>query len=804
MSNFRLEPKQLARKCEPQQLGFNDTSEIQTNHTIHGQPRGVRAIEFGVEIDSPGYNIYVLGPTGSDRVTDVCQFTTEFAKGLRTSDEWCYVHNFKQPHRPRALRLSPGTGHIFKNDIQTVIDSFKTHIPSVFETEVYLQARNQITNALDDRRQIRLSEIQRLAMEKSFVIQSTPQGFTIVPIVDDKPVMPEDMESLPDELRKVITKNRRIIEQAIENALLETRALQHEASESINTLRRQFVEAMIDDYLNPIIKKYDLWGGVIQYLMDLREDILSSLDMFENGDEEEQPDPSNPMAQVKIDRFQRYKVNLLVEHKPNSGAPVIYLDLPSYQNLIGRIEHEVRFGVMTTDYMQIKAGGLHRANGGFIIMRAKDILVKPFAWEALKRALNTRQVVIGDADFNSMTVMTAQTLEPEPIPLNIKVILVGSQQLYYDLYEIEEDFRDLFRVKADFGDAMLRNKDGENHYASFIANRCNEENMLHFDAQAVARVIEYGSWLISDQRRLSTDFGQIAPLIREAAFYARRKKHPLVNREDVQEAINERTYRNNEIEELSQERIADGTIFIDLDGNVIGQVNGLVVISVGDHTFGLPSRITARVYMGRDNVVQIDRESEMTGPIHDKGVLTLLGYLGGRYAEDYPLTLSASIAFEQNYGGVEGDSASSTELYALLSALSRFPIRQDIAVTGSVNQHGYIQPIGGVTQKVTGFYNTCKVHGLSGTQGVIIPYANIPELMLNDEIIQAVADGQFHVYAIKTVDEGMELLTGKPASEIHETVDKRLRELAENLAHFEDTDKDEEESSEEESAEKSE
>lgn len=794
MEKFRLVPNKLSRKCVPAQLGFKDTSELKPSSTIHGQPRGVRAIEFGVEIDSPGYNIYVLGPTGSDRVADVCQFALEYSKRLRTPDDWCYVFNFKQPHRPRALRLAAGMGQQLKNDMQALMDTLRIQIPAVFESDVYLQARNQITNVLDDRRQIRLGEIQRLAAEKSFVIQSTPQGFTIVPVIDEKPVMPEDMDSLPEEARQTITKSRRLIEQAIENALLETRALQHEATESIEALRRQFVETIIDENLNPIIKKYDLWGAAIQYFHDLREDILSSLDIFENGDEEEQPDPSNPMAQVKIDRFQRYKVNVLVEHKPNSGASVIYLDLPSYQNLIGRIDHEVRFGLMTTDFTQIKAGGLHRANGGFLILRAKDILVKPFAWEALKRALNTRQVVIGDADFSSMTVMTTQTLEPEPIPLQVKVILVGSQPLYYDLYEIEEDFRDLFRVKADFGDAMLRNQEGEAHYASFIANRCNEEGLPHFSAEAVARVIEYGSWLISDQRRLSTDFGQIAPLIREAAFYARRKKHPLVTREDVQDAINERTYRNNEIEELSQERIADGTIFIDLEGEVIGQVNGLVVISVGDHTFGLPSRITARVYMGRDNVVQIDRESEMTGPIHDKGVLTLLGYLGGRYAEDYPLTLSASIAFEQNYGGVEGDSASSTELYSLLSALSRYPIRQDIAVTGSVNQHGYIQPIGSVTQKVEGFFNTCKSRGLNGTQGVIIPHANIPELMLSDEIIEAVTAGKFHVYAIKTVDEGMELLTGKTPQEINESVDKRLRELAENLAHFEDSNPEEEKS----------
>jgi lon-related putative ATP-dependent protease len=421
-----------------------------------------------------------------------------------------------------------------------------------------------------------------------------------------------------------------------------------------------------------------------------------------------------------------------------------------------------------------------------MILRVRDILQHPFAWEALKRALNSRQVVIEDPDSRGMTVMATQQLEPEPIPIKVKVVLVGSPDLYYLLHGVEESFPDLFRVKADFVDAMDRTPENETHYAEFIATRCRSEGLRHFNAQAVARVIDYGSWLISDQEKLSTQFGQIAPLIYESAFFAKRNQHELVMADDVEQAIAARTYRNNQIEELSLERITRGMIFIDVTGEVVGQVNGLVVITMGDHIFGLPSRLTARVFMGRKDVVQIDRESNLTGPIHDKGVLILQGYLGGRYAQDYPLTLTASLTFEQNYGGVEGDSASSAELYALLSALSNFPIRQDFAVTGSVNQRGQIQPIGGATQKIEGFFNVCNTRGLTGTQGVLIPKSNVHNLMLNDDVVNAVEDGKFHIYAVETVDEGIALLTGKSADAVHQAVDARLRFLAETLAEFEE------------------
>ncbi|MBZ0277551.1 MAG: AAA family ATPase, partial [Anaerolineae bacterium] len=610
----------------------------------------------------------------------------------------------------------------------------------------------------------------------------------MTPVVDGKPIEPKAFESLPEDQIALINTNRRELESAIEEAFRETRVLQANAQTALTTLRRDMAAQVIDLHLLPLRDQYQANPAILDYFQAVREDILNALDDFQQEAEDEQPSQEDEQGEGASPEMtdHKYEVNLLVENQPGSGAPVIILDLPTYQNLIGRIEYEVRFGMLSTDFMQIKSGALHRANGGFLIIRALDILRQPFAWEALKRALNAGQVVIEDPDTRGASVSALHQLEPEPIPIRLKVVLVGSPDLYYALYNLEESFPDLFRVKADFVDVMPRTADSEQHYADFIATRCHEETLPHFTVEAVGRMVDYGSWLASDQEKLSAQFGQIAPLIYESVFFARRNGHETVTAEDVEQAIAAHIYRHNEPEEISQERITRGTIYIDTTGSVVGQVNGLVVMNLGDYTFGLPSRLTARVYMGQKDVVQIDRESKMTGPIHDKGVLILQGYLGGRYAQDYPLSLTASLTFEQNYGGVEGDSASSTELYALLSALSGFPIRQDIAVTGSINQLGRIQPIGGATQKVEGFFQVCRERGLTGTQGVIVPRSNVHHLMLNREVIQAVRDGLFQVYAVDTADEGIALLTGKSAAEVHAAVDARLRRLAESLVDFEE------------------
>lgn len=784
MTTQRLVPEQLRRRCDPSQFPFQDTSELPVERTVYGQPRGLRAIEFGLAIDSQGYNTFVLGPTDAGQVSSVRQFIADRAAQMPTPDDWCYVHNFKQSQRPKALRLPAGMGTQLRDDMQKLIDILREEIPRVLEDPHYLTARNKISNELEDKSQDLLNHIQLMAAQYSLAIQTTPNGATVImALVDGEPISPDAFDQLSEDARATITENRRKLENQLEDTYRTVRDLRMEAESSLDGLRRDVAEQVIEIHISEIIKKYDLSGSAIQYFWAVRDDILNALEVFEKIPPSE---ASEDLESAREDVLKRYQVNVFVEHNPNSGAPVVFMDFPTYQNLLGRIEHEVAFGIMLTDLRYIKPGALHQANGGFLIVRATDILKQPFAWDALKRSLNTGQVIIEDAETPGMSVIATQQLEPEPISISVKVILIGTQTLYYLMHEYEEDFRDLFRVKADFGEKMPRTIESEQHYASFIATRCHEENLPHFSSEAVGQVVDFGSRLISDQRRLSTSFGDILPLIREAAFFARKNGRDTVYATDVAEAIREQEYRNNEIEEISLERIADGIILLDVAGSAVGQVNGLSVINFGDHAFGLPDRITARVYMGRDSVVQIDRESDLTGPLHDKGVMTLGGYLGGRYAQDYPLTLTASISFEQNYGGVEGDSASSTELYALLSALSGFPVRQDLAVTGSINQNGNVQPIGGVTQKVEGFYKACKTLGFTGTQGVVIPQGNIPELMLSDEVIEAVREERFHVYAVATVDDGIALLTSQPAETVHQAVDTKLRDLAEKLVNFED------------------
>lgn len=785
---LKLKPEQLNRRCSLDHFTFKDTSELSKRQTIYGQDRGTQAIEFGIAIPHNGYNMYVLGPSGSGRLSAVEHFINESARHAQTPNDWCYVFNFKQPNCPTTFDLPPGQGRQLKDDMETFIANLRGEIPQLFESEMYLKAESDIKDRFNEKNDEILKRVNSLASEKSFSLQATQQGvIMIVPMKDGQALTPDQIAELAEDEQTAIMEGRRELEEAIEDAFREIRSINMQSSEELNSLRQDMAKQIVEAHLGEVIKEYDSRGTVIEYLWAVRDDILEELEHFETTQDQDDTQNQNPLAaarQSTEDFMKRYSVNVFVEHELDSGAPVIVLDLPTYQNLIGRIEHEAKFGVLTTDFTQIISGALHRANGGFLILRAADFLPQPFAWEALKRALNNGEVKIEDMQARGMSVMATQQLEPEPIPIDLKVVMVGSPQLYYLLYNSEEDFKDLFRVKADFNDMMERSHEREADYAAFIATLCHNEELLHFDTSAVGRIVDYGSWLISDQRKLSTTFGQITPVIYESVFFAQKNAHTVVTAADVDQALAAREYRNNEAEELSKEHIIDGSILLDVEDSVVGQINGLVVITLGDHIFGLPARLTARVFMGRKDVVQIDREIAMTGPIHDKGVLILQGYLGGRYAQDYPLSITATLTFEQNYGGVEGDSASSTELYALLSALSGFPIRQDIAVTGSVNQHGKIQPIGGVTQKVEGFYKICKERGLTGTQGVIIPQTNIHNLMLNDEVVQAVRDGKFHLYAVETVDEGIAILTDQETEAVHQAVDARLRQFAERLATF--------------------
>ena len=598
----------------------------------------------------------------------------------------------------------------------------------------------------------------------------------------------------------MLEKQRHELEDELADSLREASELEDLAQESFERLRRETASGILNNQFRAIREAYEDFAPVLAHLDNIHQDILDNIDGFTANDKATPPEsgatlPPTVNSTGSINGLRRYTGNLLVNHSTSDGAPVVVVDLPTYQNLIGRIEHHIQFGALTTDFTMIKPGALHQANGGYLVIRALDILRQPFAWEALKRALNSGEVCIEEPQSRGVGVLTTQTLEPAPIPLKIKVIMTGSPLLYYLLFEQEEDFADLFKVKADFAATMDRNDDTELQYAAFVATRCHDEKLPHFSAAAVGQIVDYGAWLAADQQKLSTRFAEISDLIHEAAYYAQRSSHPITSADDVSLAIHERRYRSNLYEERSHRHIIDGDVIIATDGAAVGQINGLTVIQLGDYRFGQPSRITARVYVGQAGVVQIEREVQLSGPIHDKGLLILRGYLGSTYAQHFPLTLSASLTFEQNYGGIEGDSASSTELYALLSALSGIPLQQNLAVTGSVDQRGVIQPIGGVTQKVEGFFEICQQRGLDGTQGVIIPRINVRNLMLNESVIDAVKAGAFHIYAIETVDEGIELLTGTPAGEhqpdgtypahtVHHAVQARLRALAEGQRSF--------------------
>lgn len=805
LSSYKLalQPAQLARHCSADHFAFETTAELPPLRDIIGQPRGVRAIEFGIDMLSPGYNIYVMGARGTGRLTAIERFIQERAAEEPVPPDWVYVHNFSAPHQPVAIKLPGGTGRSLCEDMQALTTRLRTEFSSAFSEQTFTDQANALKRAFSEKRDELLHGLQQKTIEKGFVIRTASGGMVLAPVKDGQVMGAEDFEKLSEEERTAFEERRRALEEDLQAMMREATELEEAARRAYEDLVEQTAAALLDVELAALRDTYASFPAVLAHLDAVRADILANVGAFigptqeseATADEENTPEQSRTAETGMINGLQRYAVNVLVDHAGAEGAPVVVVALPTYQNLIGRIEHRVQYGALLTDFTMMKPGALHQANGGYLVIRALDILRQPFAWEALKRALQTGQITVEEPESRGTSVNTTQMLEPAPIPLDLKVIMLGSPLLYYTLFDVEEDFPELFKVKADFGAEMERNAETEMLYAGFVATRCHEDNLPHFSKTAVGRVVDYGTWLVGDQAKLSTRFGEITDLIREAAYITRRDGRDLTTAEDVSHAITERQYRSNLYEELSQQRILEGDVFIDTQGAVMGQINGLTVIQLGDHAFGQPSRITARVYVGQTDVVQIEREVRMTGPIHDKGVLILRGYLGSMYARDFPLTLSASLTFEQNYGGVEGDSASSTELFALLSALAELPIRQDLAVTGSVDQRGVIQPIGGASHKIEGFFAICKARGLTGTQGVVIPRANVRHLMLNDEVIAAVAQGQFHIYAIETVDQGIELLTGAPAGErgpdgaypagtVHHAVQARLRALAEGMRQF--------------------
>jgi lon-related putative ATP-dependent protease len=797
-----LDADALCQRCDPEQFTFQTTEELEDLADIIGQPRAVQAVEFGTGIQHSGYNIFAMGATGTGKRSLVLQYFTQVAGDKSVPSDWCYVNNFDQAHQPRALRLPPGMGTSLQKDIDELIEDLQSVLSSAFESEEYRTHRQDIEEETSNWQQQEFEELEAKAKQKSLAVMRTPTGFAFAPLHGEKVLSPDDFKRLPEQERERIQQAVEELEKELERIVLQQPRVRRELRDKVTQLDRGVADSAIRGPINDLRQKYAECPDVVSYLDALRKDVLDNVKHF-LPDDQPSEDPAVPpwidaaFSQMSVSFFQRYKVNLIINNHDLQGAPVVYEDNPTYQNLIGRVEYLAQMGALTTDFTLIKPGALHRANGGYLVLEARKVLVQPFAWEGLKRALHSGSIRIESPQQMSGLISTV-SLEPEPIPLNVKVAMLGDRSLYYLLESVEPEFSELFKVVADFDELLERSTENQLLYARLIATLARKDGLRPFHRSAIARVIEQSSRIAEDTEKLTTHVRGVADLLHEADYWAGEADREVVTAEDVQRTIEAQIYRMDRIRERMLETTLRGVILIDTEGQTIGQVNGLSVVQLGDFSFGHPSRITARVRLGSGEVVDIEREVELSGPIHSKGVLILSGFLGARYATDHPLSLSASLVFEQSYGGVEGDSASSAELYTLLSAIAQVPIKQSLAVTGSVNQHGHVQAIGGVNEKIEGFFDVCKNRNLTGEQGVLIPSSNVKNLMLRHDVIEAVRAGQFHIYPVETIDQGIEILTGVPAGEadaeghypedsINGKVQARLADLARQRAAFKAT-----------------
>ena len=769
MAVKRLEPGLLYQRCDPEQFDFNTTEELEDLAEIIGQPRAIDAVRFGIGIQHKGYNLFALGPTGTGKHALVQRYAIEYAETGPLPPDWCYVNNFQQPHEPRILRMPPGRGVELERGMEQLVEDLYDVIPTAFESDEYRTRSQAIEEELSEKKEQALKKIQNDAENKEIGLIRTPGGFTLAPMRKDEALNPKEFEKLPKGERKRIEQDVEKLQEQLRKMLQKVPAWQKDVRDRISELNREMAASAVSHLIDALRENYQELPKVIKYLDEVEKDVIENFRRFLPPEDEKHgvsilgialPQGDDGGRQVDM----RYRINALITHEEHDGAPVIYEDYPSYNNLIGRVEHRAELGALITDFTMIRPGALHRANGGYLMLDAHKVLMQPFAWEGLKRALQAEEIRI-ESLAQLMSLVSTVSLEPEPIPLDVKVILLGEPYIYYLLSMLDPEFNELFKVAVDFDYRMDRNPDTQQLYARLIGTLVRKEALCHFDRSAVARVIEYSARLLEDGEKLLTHTRSLTDMLREADYWAAQNKHGTVTRDDVQHAIDARIYRADRIREHMQEEIRRGTLLIDTGGEKTGQINGLSVVDLGNFMFGRPSRITARVRMGDSEVMDIEREVELGGPIHSKGVFILSAFLGARYLPDRPLAFSASLVFEQSYGEIEGDSASSAELYALLSALADTPIRQSLAVTGSVNQQGEIQPIGGVNEKIEGFFDICNVRGLTGNQGVIIPATNVKHLMLREDVRKAVEAGKFAIHAIDTVDDGIELLTGIPAGQ---------------------------------------
>lgn len=800
-----LPAESLRWSCPPESLPFETTNEISPCPDVIGQDRALRAIRLGLEVDSLGYNVFVVGLVGTGRTTTIKCLLEEIDKTGKIPDDLCYVNNFKDQDLPQCVCLPAGQGKIFKKDMEGLIESLKKSIPLIFESEDYQKQRRERVEKHREEEKALVKDFETRAKKEGFAVVQVQMGpFTrpdVVPLVAGNAMPLDQLEGLvdqgqfPKETFEQLKGKYGQLSAEMEQVLKETRKMEKNIQEELNKLDKSAISHIVNTAIGDIKEKYNQ-PKIQSYLQEVQEGLLENPTRFQPKTETPQLPIPGLAAPPQVDTFSEYQVNVLVDNSEVKGAPVIIETSPSYRNLFGTIERNWTMGgMMKTDFTKIKSGSFLRANGGYLVLNALEVLTEPGVWVALKRSLKNRRMEI--QSFDPFYLFASSALKPEPIDIRVKVVMYGDSYIYDSLYYMDEDFKKIFKVKADFDVVMNRTEETMGQYAAFIRKICQDEKLLPFDRSGVGAVVEYGVRLAGRQKKLSTEFHRITDVLREANYWAKKNGSDRVLDKHVDQAITERIYRTRMIEDKIQEMIDDGIIMIDSEGAKVGQLNGLSVYLMGEYAFGKPSRITAKTSMGKAGIINIEREAALSGSTHDKGVLILAGYLRGKYAQDKPLNLTASVAFEQSYSGVDGDSASSTEVYALLSSLSGLPLRQDIAVTGSVNQNGEIQPIGGVNQKIEGFFDVCRARGLSGRQGVMIPHQNAGDLMLRKDIVEAVAAGKFHVYPVRTVDEGIEILTGLPSGEktsdgkyqsgsVNFLVDQKLLELARRIKEFEE------------------
>ncbi|MBN2653518.1 MAG: AAA family ATPase [Nitrospirae bacterium] len=758
---------EIFRKCDPAFFGFDNTDDlvIHDGATI-GQDKAISAIDFGLSLSSEGFNIFALGESGTGKMRAVKLLIAERAAEQKAPSDWCYIYNFKDPDAPSAISIEPGRGVELQKDMDDLVRSLRVEIPKAFESKDYERQRGLIIDEFQKRQKELFTGLEEEALAKGFALRKAPTGLVIVPVKKaGEPLTEEEFSELDEATRSEIDKLGKDLQEKLDDLTRVVKSEEKGIKEQLISLDRQIGLGAVGYFIEELREKYSKHETILAYLDAVKEDMLSHLDDFKPQDEQPAPIPFIKMPKQEVS-FARYSVNVIVNNSDCKGAPIIIESNPTYLNISGRIEYKMQYGFASTDFTMIRAGSLHKANGGYLVINALDLLKNIFAYDGLKRAIKNREIKLEDV-WEQYRLVSSSTLKPEAIPLDVKIVLVGHPYIYYMLYNLDPDYKDLFKVKADFDSMMELTDEAVKKYAYFVAACQAEEKLLPFDSTGVARVVEYGVRLAGHQKKISTRFSDISDLVRESHYWAKKAGAILITGEHVTRAVSEKVLRSNRIEEKLRELMIEDVLIVDTSGSKPGQVNGLAVLDMGDYSFGKPSRITASTYMGRSGVVNIERETKMSGKIHEKAIMILSSYLGSRFAQKKPLSLSASITFEQLYEMVEGDSATCAEYYALISSISGVSLKQSFAVTGSMDQNGDVQPIGGVNEKIEGFFDLCRLRGLDGMQGVIIPRRNIINLMLRHDVVEAVRENKFVIHAIDRVEEGLEILAGMPAGQMN-------------------------------------